>query len=131
MDNTNDNFFQVSVKALFFDEQNKLMMLQEADGRWEPAGGRVQKGEDLLECLQRECFEETGLTCEVLEARPSIAYSTIDGSGRPRIMLFYRVKFSSLDFKPSNECIDVKFFTKEEIRNLNKAPQIEKLVDFL
>lgn len=55
MDNANDMLFQVSVKGLFFDNEQKVMMIQEDDGTWEFPGGRVQKGEDLVEGLQREC----------------------------------------------------------------------------
>jgi 8-oxo-dGTP pyrophosphatase MutT (NUDIX family) len=131
MDNTNDNIFQVSVKGLFFDKENKLMMLQQKDGLWEPPGGRIQKGEEFIESLKRECLEETGLECEVLEQQPFIVYPTIDQVGRGRIMVFYKVSFSSLDFKPSDECVDMKFFSKHEIKQLPKVPQLEKLVDFL
>jgi ADP-ribose pyrophosphatase YjhB (NUDIX family) len=78
MDHVNDNYFQVSVKGLFFNEENKLMMmLEEQTGVWEPPGGRVQKGEDLIEGLKRECFEETGLKCRVLEDKPMIVYSGV------------------------------------------------------
>lgn len=131
MENAENLFFQVSVKGLFFDEQGRLMMIQEKDGVWELPGGRVQKEENLLECLKRECVEETGLECEILDPRPSIAYSAVDRKGLPRLMLCYKVKFDSLDFKPSDECVDIKFFSKGEIRNLKKLPQLEKLPDFL
>ncbi len=131
MDSTNDNFFQVSVKGLCFDKDGKLMMALQDDGCWEPVGGRVQKGEDLVECLQRECLEETGLKCQVFESRPSVVYSTIDKSGRPRIMLYYKISFDNLDFKPSNECLEIKFYTKEEIRNLPMVPQIVPLPEYL
>lgn len=131
MENAENLFFQVSVKGLSFDEQGKLMMIQEEDGVWELPGGRIQKGEDLLECLKRECLEETGLECEILEQQPSVVYSAIDRKGLPRLMVCYKVRFESLDFKPSDECVDIKFFSKDEIRKLEKLPQLERLHDFL
>ena len=127
----NDNFFQVSVKGLFFDKDNKLMMIQEDNGVWELPGGRVQKGEDLIESLRRECLEETGLECQVLDQRPSFVYSAIDKDGRARLMIFFKIEVNSLDFKPSNECVDIKFYNKEEIKQLKTIPQIEKLPEFL
>lgn len=132
MDNTSDNFFQVSVKGLFFDDQNRLLlMLDSADGRWDLPGGRLVKGEDLTEGLQREWLEEIGVECRVVEKQPSIAYSAIDQQGRGRIVICYKVALDSLDFKPSNECIDVRFFTKDEMARLSKPPQLEKLVTYL
>ncbi len=131
MDNENDKIFQVSVKGLFFNDENKLMLAQQKDGDWEPPGGRIQKGEDLIGCLKREVLEEMGLTCEALESQPSIVYSAIDQRGRARLMVYYKIHFDGLEFKPSDECIDIKFFTKEEICNLNMAPQIKPLPDFL
>lgn len=125
-----NKIFQVSVKGLFFKE-GKLLMIQEEDGTWELPGGRAERGEDLIECLQRECREEMGLECEVLEQQPSIAYSALDQGGRARLMLFYKVRFSSLDFKPSEECINVQFFTKEEIKHLKKIVQLGRLTEFL
>ncbi len=106
-------------------------MIQEEDGTWELPGGRVDEGEGLIECLQRECREEMGLECEVLEQRPSFAYSALDGKGLPRIMIFYRVHFSHLDFKPSPECMNVVFYTKDEIQKLKVLPQLEQLHEFL
>jgi 8-oxo-dGTP pyrophosphatase MutT (NUDIX family) len=129
-DNDNDKLFQVSVKGLFF-KGKKVMMMQEPDGLWEPPGGRVQKGEDLIMCLKRECREEIGLSCEVIGKQPLIVYSTIDNVGRARVMVYYKIRLKSLAFKPSDECVDIKFYTKDEIKRLRVAPQIKKLPGFL
>lgn len=131
MDNENDKFFQISVKGLFFNAEGKLMMMQEPNGLWELPGGRVQKGEDLVECVRRECVEETGIDCQVLEQQPSIVYSTIDKEGRPRLMVYFKIHLDNLDFKASDECVAMKFFTKEEIRGLETFPQIKPLADYL
>ncbi len=131
MDNRNDNQFWVSVKALFFDNDKRLMMTQEQGGTWELPGGRVQVGEDLVEALQRECLEETGLDCQVLDQQPLIAYSTADQDNRPRLMLFYRVHFDSLDFTPSDECVAIEFYTLEKLGEIDLVPQLKGLLKFL
>ena len=131
MDNINDNIFQVSVKGLFFNEDNKLMMLLQDNGMWEPPGGRIQKGENFIESLKRECFEDTGLECEILDNRPLIVYPTVDQDGRARIMVYFKIAPKNFNFKPSDECVDIKFYTKEEIRKLKTVPQLKPLPDFL
>lgn len=131
MSNEDNNLFQVSVKGMFFNDKNKLMLIQENSGQWELPGGRIQKTEQFLECLTREVKEETGLECEVLEKTPSIIYPTVDGKGLPRIMVFFKVKFKSLEFKSSSECVAVKFFTKEEIVSLPIVPQLKPLLEYL
>lgn len=131
MDNKQDMLFQISVKGLHTNEDGKVLMVQEDNGKWEFPGGRIQKGEELIECLQRECLEETGLRCEVLEEQPSIVYSVLDQEGRARLMVFFKIRFDSLDFKPSDECVAIHFYSKDEIRGLATYPQLKKLPDLL
>lgn len=131
MDHPQDTFFQVSVKGLCFDTEGKLLMIQEPNGLWEVVGGRIQKGEDLVECLKRECIEEIGLECEVLAEQPSIAYSSIDVDNRPRLMVFYPIRIHNLDFKKTDECVDIRFYTLDDIRRLPLVPQLKPLIDFL
>lgn len=131
MDDKHDMLFQISVKGLFVNAEGKVLMMQEENGHWDFPGGRIQKGEDLLDCLQRECVEETGQACRVLEKQPSIVYSAIDLEGRARLMVFFKVAFDSLDFKTSEECKAIQFFSKDEIRKVPSYPQIQLLPDFL
>ena len=51
---------QVTARALITKE-NKLLLVTN-DGRvWYTPGGRLEVGESLRDCIQREVFEETGL----------------------------------------------------------------------
>lgn len=131
MDHPNDNYFQVSVKGLFFDVDNRLMMIQDKYGLWDLPGGRIQKGEEFAESLQRECEEEMGLSCEIVDTQPSIVYPAIDKEGRGRIMVFYKINFKSLDFRSSDECSNLQFFSKNDIRGLALYPQLNLLLGYL
>jgi 8-oxo-dGTP diphosphatase len=44
-------------------------------------GGKVEKGERLVEALKRELFEETGLRIENGNLRPALLYQAEDGGG--------------------------------------------------
>jgi 8-oxo-dGTP diphosphatase len=131
MDNQNDNTFQVSVKALFFNPEGKFLIAKDEANLWDFPGGRIQKGEAFISTLKRECQEEMGLDCEVLETSPSIVYPTIDKEGRGRVMVFFKVHFDNLDFKPSDECVEVRFVSKEELVELPVYPQIKPLAEYL
>lgn len=131
MDDKQDMLFQISVKGLFTNGEGKVLMMQEENGHWDFPGGRIQKAEGLIDCLKRECVEETGQACRVLEKQPSIVYSTVDLEGRARLMVFFPVTFESLDFKSSEECKAIEFFSKDEIRKLPTYPQIQPLPDLL
>jgi len=131
MDNTVHDQFQISVKGLFFNTGGKLLMVKESTGVWELPGGRMNKEEQFVECLKRECMEEMGLECNILEDKPTFAYPTIDRMGRNRVMIFYKMELPSLDFTPSSECVEVKFFAKEEIAQLKLHPQMKRLTEFI
>lgn len=130
MDTPEDNFFQVSVKGLHFNEAGELLMIKEGE-IWELPGGRIQKGEQFIDCLKREVIEETGIECDVLDKQPSIVYPTIDLEGRPRIMVFYKIKMKSFEITPNSEAEEIRFVTKDQIRSLNIFPQLLELPDFL
>lgn len=52
---------QVDVKAVIVGSDNKVLIMCE-NGRWHGPGGRIEPGEQLKEGLNREVYEETGIT---------------------------------------------------------------------
>lgn len=57
------------VAALIFNENNEILMMQEAKkscaGKWYLPAGRIESGEKIVEAAQREVYEETGLNIRV------------------------------------------------------------------
>jgi 8-oxo-dGTP diphosphatase len=53
--------------AFVFDAEGRLLLLRHAydGGRWGLPGGRMEPGEDPLDCVVRETREETGLEVAV------------------------------------------------------------------
>jgi len=131
MDEDNNDLFHVSVKALFFDDINRVMLIREPGGWWEIPGGRIKKGEAFKDALIRECREELGVDCQILDEAPYIIYPAIAPSGRGRIMIFFRVRFSNMNFKPTTEFEEYRFCTKEEVGQLKIVPQLTKLFELL
>src|SRR3954470_2142050 len=63
-----EKLFQIGVKALITDDQDKILVLDSGEWHlknqarhWDIPGGRIQEGHSLLETLQREVGEETGI----------------------------------------------------------------------
>jgi ADP-ribose pyrophosphatase YjhB (NUDIX family) len=56
----------VSVAAVVVDDHDRALLIQRRDnGRWEPPGGVLELGEQIIDGLRREVAEETGLAVEI------------------------------------------------------------------
>jgi 8-oxo-dGTP pyrophosphatase MutT (NUDIX family) len=68
-----EDCFHLGVKALIFNERNKVLLLERQHPSkkmyWDIPGGRLQRGESLVETLMREVKEETGFE-EISGIRP-------------------------------------------------------------
>ena len=89
-----DVILQVGVKILPQDKAGRYLLLRrslekypEADGRWDIIGGRITPGTSLLENLQREVREETGL--EIVGEPKLVAAQDILKNGRHIVRLTY------------------------------------------
>lgn len=126
-----DSFYRVSVKGLYVKD-GKLMMTHDFTGRidtdsnpdpeWDLPGGGVDFGENLHDTLRREIKEEMGLTVTKIDERPMYAW-TVKRPGPKRglewyyiLTIFFRIELENLDFTPSDECRDIRFFSKEEMK---------------
>ncbi len=60
---------QVAVGAIIFDEAGRVLLVERGKppgvGLWTVPGGRVERGETLVQAVAREVREETGLLVEV------------------------------------------------------------------
>src|ERR1035437_9513884 len=94
---------RVSIKALLFDENGKLMLIRDEDGRWDLPGGSMEHGENFEQTLKREIKEEMGVDCEILDPKPFIVWS---GQSTPeiwRVLIGFKTKLLSDKFIHSDE----------------------------
>jgi 8-oxo-dGTP diphosphatase len=58
---------EVSVMAWIEDEDQKVLLVRQALGFrfWTLPGGKVKRGESLVQALKRELYEETGLDAQI------------------------------------------------------------------
>jgi 8-oxo-dGTP diphosphatase len=108
--------FQVTIKGLHFDKQGRVLMVQERDGIWDLPGGRLEHGESFAETLKRECREEMGIPCKVLDQEPRWSWSARGRDGLWKVVLCFRIHFPHLRFKRTEECVAVKAMDAQEFK---------------
>ena len=123
--------WQVGIKGLVFNDEGKLLLIQEPNGKWELPGGRIEHGETFHETLKREIKEEMGVECEVLDEQPYWAWHHQMDDGRWKILLGFRTRLTSFDFIKTEECVDSKFFDKQELMELGDKLYTNGFIKFL
>lgn len=123
--------YHVTIKGLFFDAQGRVMLVKESSGEWDLPGGRLEHGEDFHTALKRECQEEMGLDCQILDATPRWAWPAQDQDGVWKVMLCFRVTLPHLEFTPSDECVAYDFFDASSLTNIPVVHQTQRLRDYL
>jgi 8-oxo-dGTP diphosphatase len=123
--------YHVTIKGLFFDQHNKILLIQENSGMWDLPGGRLEHGEDLHGALSRECIEEMGINCRIIDENPYWAWSAKDHDGLWKVVLCFRITLPHFDYQPSDECINIGFFNAESFSLINTVPQIHPLLNYL
>jgi ADP-ribose pyrophosphatase YjhB (NUDIX family) len=117
-------FYRVSVKALIWNEdKTKLLLLQEANGKWEIPGGALDWGENAEEGIAREVREETGF--EVLSVNPSpICFVTCPHhkfNGWFGNVVYEVTVKSTENIVISDECVATGWYTSAETVTLTLA----------
>lgn len=124
---------QVGVKVLLKNPEGKYLLMRRSAyeergvGKWDIAGGRIEKGVPLMENLAREVREETGLT---LKSEPRLlAAQDIIWPERHVVRITY-VAEAEGEPKLGEEHDEYGWFTYEEMKTMDKMDDyLKKLLD--
>lgn len=118
----------VAVMGVVTDQRGRLLLVQTARRGWEPPGGQVERGEDLVTALKREIAEESG--CAVMVGRLVGVYSNI--GGLDIVMFTFLCRHVAGAPRGGDECDDAGWFAPKEALALVTHPaQAAKLRDAL
>ena len=129
----------VSAAGLVMKEGRVLLIRSQRRG-WEFPGGVMEQGETLLDCLKREIREESGIEAEPrclagiyqrLNLKPG--FGPLEGMMiPPTVNLVFICDYVSGTPTPSDESLEVGWFTPEEAKEMVTSPHIRKaLIEML
>ncbi len=107
--------------------------MKESRGIWDFPGWWLDFGENWRGGLIREIYEEMWLEVMWVDSKPSYFVTAEKPENHCRIAhVFYEVVLKNIDFTPSRECQQVKFFSREEAKNIpsnvNLQPFLEQFL---
>lgn len=125
-------YYRVSVKGVVIDENGRVLLTRQDNNKWDMLGGGLDYGEDPKDCLRREVYEEAGLTVTNISERP-MYFLTVKRESRDSYLanIIYQITLENLDFTPSEECQELRFFTPEEMDSIELFPNVRALRQLL
>ncbi|HVB44888.1 MAG TPA: NUDIX hydrolase [Streptosporangiaceae bacterium] len=117
----------MSVAAVVVDDQNRALLIKRADnGHWEPPGGVLELGEDILAGLRREVAEETGLQIE-----PSALTGVYKNMRKGIVALVFRCHQTAGSPAEASETAEVRWASRDEIADLADPAYAVRVLDAL
>ncbi|MFE7610511.1 NUDIX hydrolase [Streptomyces celluloflavus] len=118
----------MSVAGVIVDDRGRALLIQRRDnGQWEPPGGVLEPGETILDALQREVLEETGIKIAVPAALTGI-YKNMTG-----LIVSMVFRCEAIDGTPTTgeETRALRWVTREEVTELADEAYAIRVLDAL
>lgn len=128
-------YYRVSVKAIIFDN-DRVLVCQDRNGKWEIPGGGWEHGESLAECLSRELQEEVGAEIRTIGDPQFVWRDYSNHWDTHYLRIAVPVTLKSLKLTPKGEddmveLMDARFISKEEFLTLPFQEAEEGVKDFV
>ena len=121
--------------AVLIEKDGKFLLGQEATkiiyGLWNWQQGKVEEGEDIGVATLREVKEETGLDVELIR-KLTVLDNPFSGTKETHVF-FGKIIGGELNY-PTEEILDLQWFTKEQILEMKEkltGPWLLEILDSL
>lgn len=110
----------VSIVAYYEDKMLLLKEFRMGVNRdiYNLCAGMLEAGESLEECIQRELYEETGLSLKKILTILPPSFAAVAFSDVKTQIAFVEAEGNFEDHTSENEQISARFYTKEEVKEL-------------
>lgn len=110
----------VSIVAYYEDKMLLLKEFRMGVNRdiYNLCAGMLEAGESMEECIQRELYEETGLSLKKILTILPPSFAAVGFSDVKTQIAFVEAEGVFEDHTSENEQISAKFYTKEEVKEL-------------
>lgn len=118
----------VAAGAMVTNEKNEILLVNNPNRGWEFPGGQVENGEDLIEAVTREVFEESGIKIHVNKLVGVYSNTKSYLGWDNKTIIPTKVIFDFLataiggNITISEESIEVGWFNKEVALDMIKEP---------
>jgi 8-oxo-dGTP pyrophosphatase MutT (NUDIX family) len=119
-----------AASAIVANDEGKILLHRRSDNDlWALPGGTMEIGESIQETLVREVKEETGLDVMPeyvvgLYTDPKHVIAFSDGEVRQQFSICFACRIIGGNIQVSDESFEVRFFSPDEIKQLNMHPSI-------
>lgn len=127
-------WYRISVKALIYNEKWEFLLTKENNWTWDIPGWWLDHWENFDVCIKRELQEEMWLEVIWIDKNPKYFITAHKPESKTRPWLanvFYEVKVKDLNFRPSDECIEIWFFNIDNVNNINTIVNVKEFVNLL
>jgi 8-oxo-dGTP diphosphatase len=113
----------MKVRATVICEQDRhVLLVRKPRCRWTLPGGKVERGETIVDAATRELQEETGLGVD------SMLYVMELQTASTRHHVYEASVLNLDEARPQNEIIDCMWYPLDAVQNLNTSDAILKII---
>lgn len=125
---------RVAVGAVVFKDERVLLVRRgqpPAQDLWAIPGGRIEIGETMQQAVEREIFEETGITVRALD--PVYTFDVIDRDehGRPRfhyVIIDFTADYVGGQIKAGDDAAAARWVSADELGSLKVSSKTRQLL---